>query len=77
MKINKNKIIATVLIILSIFIIYKLLQMNYFTNKKEGFTAGFRNFYRPHLRNVRLFGSEYYNRIKNNWRIFFRKFGLI
>jgi len=72
-----KKIITTFLIILSIFIIYKFLQVNYFTNKKEGFTSGFRNFYRSHLRNVRLFGSEYYNRIKNSWRIFFRKFGLI
>jgi hypothetical protein len=44
---------------------------------KENFTSGFRQLYRPHIRNIRLTGQGYYNKIKNNTNLFFRKFGLI
>lgn len=45
--------------------------------RKEHFTSGFRQSYRPHIRNIRLTGQGYYNKIKNNTNLFFRKFGLI
>jgi hypothetical protein len=52
--------------------------MNLDTNtNKENFTSGFRQMYRPQVRNVRLFGEKYYNKIKNNSHVIFRKFGLI
>ena len=72
-----KKIISIILIIISVFMLYKFLEINYFTNKKESFTSGFRMMYRPHIRNIRLIGGNYYNNLKNNMHTIFRKFGLI
>ena len=65
------------LLISIIFIIYKIIENSYFANKQEGFTSGFRVMYRPHIRNIRLYGEQYYTKFKNNMHIIFRKFGII
>jgi len=44
---------------------------------KEEFTTGIREMYRPYIRNVRLFYDNYYNKLKTNVQIIFRKFGVI
>jgi len=82
MKITKNISTFFQLVILAflIIIICKLInymQLQYFTNNKEYFTSGFREMYRPYIRNVRLIGEKYHNQIKQNNNLFFRKFGLI
>jgi len=58
-------------------IIYKLLKTTFFDSKVEGFTSGLSKIYRPYLRNIRLFGSKYYNKIKTSWHIFFKKLNII
>jgi hypothetical protein len=64
--------------IISIFFItYKVVEYNNSISSKENFTSGFRIMYRPHIRNIRLVGSKYYNQFKNNMHLIFRKFGLI
>jgi hypothetical protein len=77
----KKNFFTMFLLISIIFIIYKIIENSYFTNKntnkQEGFTNGFRVMYRPHIRNIRLIGGKYYNNLKNNMHIFFRKFGII
>ena len=71
------------LLISIIFIIYKIIENDYyasknkFTNNPEGFTSGFRVMYRPHIRNIRLIGEQYYNKFKNNMHVIFRKIGII
>lgn len=82
MKTSKNTTTFFQLIILAVIIIIicKLIhyiQIQYFTNKKEEFTTGFREMYRPYVRNVRLIGENYYTKIKQTIHLFFRKFGLI
>ena len=44
---------------------------------QEEFTTGFREMYRPYVRNVRLIGERYYKNLKQGIHLFFRKFGLI
>jgi hypothetical protein len=65
-------IIAMVLIIVIVFVL--LVKMN---KNKEGFTTGIREMYRPYLRSVRLIYDNYYNKLKTNIQLFFRKIGLI
>ena len=66
------------LIIILFFVIYKFFQYNYFTNKKrETFVSGFRQMYRPYMRDIRITGENYYNKIKNESIVNFRKIGLI
>jgi hypothetical protein len=82
MKMSKNtttffKLIVLAVIIIIICKVIHYIQIQYFTNKKEEFTSGFREMYRPYVRNVRLIGGNYYNKIKQNIQLFFRKFGLI
>jgi hypothetical protein len=84
MKRSKNISTTTFiqLIVLAVIIIFicKLIhytQVQYFTTKKEQFTSGFREMYRPYVRNVRLIGENYYTKIKQTIHLFFRKFGLI
>jgi hypothetical protein len=71
------KIIAEfVVIFIILYVLYFLMNLDTNTNK-ENFTSGFRQMYRPQLRNARLFGEKYYNKIKSNSYVIFRKFGLI
>jgi hypothetical protein len=74
---NTNKSIFFQLITFSVLIIIICKIFQYFTNKKENFTSGFREMYRPYLRNIRLIGENYYTKIKQTIQLFFRKFGLI
>ena len=69
-------IVLAVIIILICKLIHYI-QVQYFTNKKELFTTGFREMYRPYVRNVRLIGENYYTKIKQTIHLFFRKIGLI
>jgi len=73
----KKNFFTIFLLISIIFIIYKIIENGYFAKKQEGFTTGFRVMYRPHIRNIRLIGDKYYNNLKNNMHILFRKFGII
>ena len=58
------------------YIIYKfIITIN--DKKKENFTSGFRQMYRPHVRNIRLNIEGFYNKTKNNIEVIFRKFGFI
>uniref|UniRef100_A0A6C0JH79 Uncharacterized protein n=1 Tax=viral metagenome TaxID=1070528 RepID=A0A6C0JH79_9ZZZZ len=71
------KIIAEfVVIFIILYVLYFLMNLDTNTNK-ENFTSGFRQMYRPHIRNIRLTGEGYYNKISDNTNLFFRKFGLI
>jgi hypothetical protein len=82
MKMSKNtttffKLIVLAVLIIIICKVIHHMQIHYFTNKKESFTTGIREMYRPYVRNVRLIGGNYYNKIKQYFHLFFRKFGLI
>ena len=70
-KSNVKIIIAVVLITIVLILLVKMIK------NKEGFTTGFREMYRPYIRNVRLIYDNYYTRVKNNTQLLFRKFGLI
>ena len=70
-KSNVKIIITVVLITMVLILLVKMIK------NKEGFTTGFREMYRPYIRNVRLIYDNYYTRVKNNTQLLFRKFGLI
>lgn len=73
-----NKILIALIIIILLLIMFVSLKYKYFANnKKERFISGFRQMYRPKIRNIRLVSENYYNNIKNTTLIFFKKFGLI
>jgi hypothetical protein len=77
---NSTNYFQLLLLAVLIIIICKVIhhtQIHYFTNKNEPFTTGIREMYRPYVRNIRLIGENYYNKIKQNIQLFFRKFGLI
>jgi len=63
-----------VVIILALFILFFL---NMKKNKGEGFTSGFRQMYRPHIRNARLIVEGNYNKTKNYFTLMLKKFGII
>ena len=69
-KSNVKIIIAVVLIL----VICLLVNMS---KNKEGFTTGIREMYHPYIRNIRLIYDNYYNKVKTNLQLIFRKFGLI
>lgn len=70
---------SNVKIILLLFLIITIVLILLLTIKKrrESFTTGFREMYRPYVRNVRLFYDNYYNKLKTNVQLIFRKFGVI
>lgn len=75
-------ILSIIALILIVYFIYdnnsnNIKYTNTVEDNKEGFTSGFRQMFRPSIRNVRLFGEKYYNLIKKNTTLFFRKFGVI
>jgi hypothetical protein len=71
------KIIAEfVVIFIILYVLYFLMNLDTNTNK-ENFTTGFREMYRPYVRNVRLIHDNYYNKLKTNIQLIFRKIGLI
>jgi hypothetical protein len=43
----------------------------------EEFTPRIREMYRPHIRNARIFGEDFYNKTKTNVSNFFRKLGIM
>lgn len=60
-----------------IFVLYfSFLLIIYYLQKKEGFTSRIRETYRPYLRKIRLFKDKSYDRFKNTFFSFIRKFGL-
>ena len=86
----KNKctkiLLYLIIFFILIYIIYKviiiiitLITVNDITidKNKENFTSGFRQMYRPYVRNIRLNSEGFYNKTKNNIQIIFRKFGFI
>jgi hypothetical protein len=67
-------ILAVVTVIFAILI---LSFLNIKKSKGEGFTSGFRQMYRPHIRNARLIVEGNYNRTKNYFTLTLKKFGII
>jgi len=79
MKISNNKTFSK-LVILAIFIIFIVIFANYILKIKkqnEGFTSGFRQMYRPHIRNARLVVENYYNKSKNKFHLILKKIGVV
>jgi hypothetical protein len=71
----KNKICNYILLFLIITIcLYVSSNANTYS---EGFTPKIREFYRPYVRNSRIFSESLYNKHKTNVTNLFRKFGII
>jgi hypothetical protein len=71
----KSNFKISLLLFLIIPIVLLLLEkMN--NIKKDGFTTGIREMYRPYTRNIRLIYDNYYNKVKTDTQLIFRKFGL-
>jgi len=68
---TKIKIIIAVVLILIVLLLVKI------NNNQEGFTTGIREMYRPYVRNARLTYENFYNKVKTNIQLIFRKIGLI
>jgi predicted PurR-regulated permease PerM len=68
---RKNLYTLAIIVIIVIMIVFFL------NTKNEGFTSGFRQMYRPHIRNARLTVEEHYNKTKNYFTIMLKKFGII
>lgn len=70
-------------IILLVVILVSLYFYNYYDNdndnytSSEGFTTQFRQMYRPHARNIRIFSEGFYNNHKNNLDSVLRRFGIV
>lgn len=73
-QLYKIMILAVVTVILALLILFFL---NMKKKKGEGFTSGFRQMYRPHIRNARLIVEDNYNRTKNYFTLMLKKFGII
>lgn len=74
----KGNVMKTIImLIMSFIIIINLLIYISKIDSKENFTPGIREMYNPYIRRIRLFGENYYKKIKSNSNLFFRKFGLI
>ena len=61
-----------------IFLITVILLFSYYNSlsSREKFTPHIRRFYRPHLRNTRIYAVENYNNLKQYVTTFFRKIGI-
>ena len=77
--IKKNIIVLLLLISIYVsFIIYNKKPTIYrISNINEGFTSGFREMYRPRVRNTRLIVEGYFNKANNNFQLFLKKFGIV
>jgi len=68
-------------IILLVVVLVSLYFYNYYDNdnytSSEGFTTHFRQMYRPHARNIRIFSEGFYNNHKNNLDSVLRRFGIV
>jgi len=79
MKFSNSKYLSKLATVV-IFIIFIVIFMNYFLKiqkQNEGFTSGFRQMYRPHIRNTRLVVENYYNSSKNNLHLILKKVGFM
>ena len=82
MKFSNSKYFSKLVTLatLAIFIIFIFIFINYFLKiqkQNEGFTSGFRQMYRPHIRNARLVVENYYNISKNNLHLILKKVGFM
>ena len=73
-RLCKTMVLAVVTVIFGLLILFFL---NMKKSKGEGFTSGFRQMYRPHMRNARLIVEGNYNRTKNYFTLTLKKFGII
>ena len=71
---RKNLYTLAIIVIIVIIVIMIVFCIN---TKNEGFTAGFRQMYRPHIRNARLIVEGNYNKTKNYFTLMLKKFGII
>jgi hypothetical protein len=81
MNIILKKKFVVFLLLISIyvlFVIYNKKPKKYRNNNvNEGFTSGFREMYRPRVRRARLIVEGYFNKAKNNFQLFLKKFGIV
>jgi hypothetical protein len=71
-------VILVIIVVIFILVIFFLNTKNTATLiTNEGFTAGFRQMYRPHVRNARLIVEGNYNKTKNYFTLMLKKFGII
>lgn len=75
MKYLSYYIILLVVILVSLYFYYDNDNYNY--TSSEGFTTHFRQMYRPHARNIRIFSEGFYNKHKNNLDSLLRRFGIV
>jgi len=69
-----NPKIKIIIVVVLIIVLFLLVKMN---KNKEEFTTGIRKMYRPYIRSIRSIYDNYYNKLKTNVQIIFRKFGVI
>jgi hypothetical protein len=74
---NYFKLNIKIILLLFLIITIVLLLLVKMNKNKEEFTTGFREMYRPYVRNVRLFYDNYYKKLKTNVQLIFRKIGVI
>jgi len=80
MKKAFNSLLCKIMILAVVTVIFAILILSFLNIKKskgEGFTSGFRQMYRPHIRNARLIVEGNYNRTKNYFTLTLKKFGII
>lgn len=63
-------VILLVLLVLLCFIISK-------KGKKEGFVSGLKQLYRPYIRSTRLVYEKNFQKIKNYWNVYLKKWGFL
>jgi ABC-type amino acid transport system permease subunit len=82
MKLLFNKktsklLMVIITIIVIIIILYMILVNKNKVSESEGFTSGFRQMYRPHIRNARLVVEGYYNKTTNYFHVILKKLGIV
>jgi hypothetical protein len=78
-RIQSSKLVMLIVTFIVIIIIIAIFMILVKKNIKgnEGFTSGFRQMYRPHVRNARLIVEGYYNKTKNYFHVLLKKFGIV
>lgn len=73
----KQNIYNYILLLFLIIVLFLILYFIITNNVEEGFTPKIREFYRPFIRNARIYSSNFHNKYKTSVTNFFRKTGLI
>ena len=75
---SKKQHIYIPIFVMTVIFLVSVLFNAYMSHKeeRENFTSSIKTFYRPHVRNARLFYEGFYDKTKNNFNALLRKFGL-